>query len=245
MNTKELQELFFSSIIHPQGIDNAIDKFGLLNPIDWVRSNGMLPKDRLQIYSNAFFARLLEVAKDLYPLMYSHLQEDKFNTLWATYYHLHPPQGHNLRIAGIEITSFIAETFPENSDLLEIATFENSCITVSDAKASTPLELAQLSKIAPEAWGDLVFKGSGNWELIKSSATLVFRPENHINYLSLNAAQLILFTGLNKQLRFAEICSNFARHQDIPVENAAVEIAAALQFAIENNLVANNLVEIR
>lgn len=264
MNTKDIQELFFSSITHPQGVDAAIAKSDLISPEEWIREQGMDPAKRIEIYANAFFARLLEVASELYPKMVLHLGEDNFNSLWATFYHLHPPEGHNLRAAGSGIAEFISETFPERIFLRDLAILETTCIEIFDALTDPPLTMDDVGQIAPEDWETIIFLGNHNWALLETGfdfevlnedswdgdeleksdeeeiGVLAYRPEYEVKVMSLNPEQNIFFSGLNQDRSFVEICADIQEYNDCETEEAATKAAACLQFAIENNLIRRN-----
>jgi hypothetical protein len=115
-------------------------------------------KDRLAIYRNAYQVRLIDALQDTYPILHGLLGDDLFMALGHAYVAAHPSVFRSIRWYGRELAQFMAHSPPYDEPILaEVAQLEWTLAEVFDARDVEPLRRADLSAVAPSAWGDLQF----------------------------------------------------------------------------------------
>lgn len=72
-------------------------------------SNALSSQRRLEVYANAYYARLLECLRDEYPALTTLLGEDTFNAFGFEYLQQHPSQSYTLADLGQAFPAFLAE----------------------------------------------------------------------------------------------------------------------------------------
>jgi len=119
--------------------------------------------ERLDVYANAYFFRILEVLQKDYPALEASVGYDRFHNLITTYLAAHPPTCFSLRYAGERLAAFIAhhadaaavrDEFPWAADL---AALDWAIVDAFDAEDVPPLGRENLARIPPDRWGDLRF----------------------------------------------------------------------------------------
>lgn len=130
--------------------------------------------DRLNVYSNAYYARLLECLQSDYPALRKALGDDIFNQFVLEYLQTYPSQSYTLSELGARFPRFLAETQPPQEPgsaaswsefLIDLARLERAYAEVFDGPGSEgqpTLRLDDLAAIPPDRWGDAVLDvGSG------------------------------------------------------------------------------------
>ncbi|MEX2206440.1 MAG: DNA-binding domain-containing protein [Myxococcota bacterium] len=118
--------------------------------------------ERIQVYENAYFARIHGVLREDYSALHAAIGDDAFHDLAKLYLMAHPSRSFSLRFAGERLAEFlsgpVAEPFsrrwPFASDL---AALEWALVDVFDARDATVLDRAALAAVAPEDWAGLRF----------------------------------------------------------------------------------------
>lgn len=121
-----IQRWMQSVIRNPDGPDAALID-AVIEP-----SQRMLSRDRLQIYANAYFARLLEVMTTEFPATAAAVGADVFVEFVHGYLQRHPSTSYTLSQLGAKFPQHLAETRPPRQQpdpdwidcLIEIATLE-------------------------------------------------------------------------------------------------------------------------
>ena len=117
----QLQRWMQSVITHPAGIesgansDSARTALGVVvDELDDVvcRSQRLSSADRLRIYGNAYFARLLECLRAEFPAMVQALGEEAFDGLAFGYLLDHPSQSYTLSRLAAELPAHLTKTRP-------------------------------------------------------------------------------------------------------------------------------------
>ena len=72
-------------------------------------SQALSSQRRLEVYANAYYARLLECLRDEYPALTTLLGEDTFNAFGFEYLQQHPSQSYTLADLGHAFPAFLAE----------------------------------------------------------------------------------------------------------------------------------------
>jgi hypothetical protein len=143
-------------ITHPEGVAAGIvapEALTLLNmeAVDLEQvilpSRQMSSLDRLQIYSHAYVARLLDCLKARYPAVLYAIGDDGFAGLGFGYLIAHPSPGYSLAALGNSFDAYLTATRPAQSDLNETGGFDF---------ADFLIQLARLERIYSD-----VFDGPG------------------------------------------------------------------------------------
>lgn len=131
MNEKEsqpdlstIQRWFQSVISHPEGIQSGIEtdeaqtlihlkKSELENIIR--RSKNLSAEERLAIYANAYYARLLECLRESFPVLTKTLGADVFNDFAFDYLQTYPSKTYTLNRLGDHFADFLNQTRPDRT----------------------------------------------------------------------------------------------------------------------------------
>ena len=80
------------------------------------RSRHLSSEARLGIYHNAYFARLLECLRNIYPMLAKTLGDEAFDALAIGYLQTHPSQSYTLDRLGDQLGNYLAKTRPDLDD---------------------------------------------------------------------------------------------------------------------------------
>lgn len=139
---------------------NAVLANELKAPVFFVATEKVSAEERLEIYSDAYRLRLIEVLESNYPVLSRYLGEEDFSNLALGYLEYYPSEYRNVRWYGDRLSEFMAETelYGENAFLIELAKLEWIFSLVFDASDSGILAFSDLSNIPPEKWPNLILK---------------------------------------------------------------------------------------
>ncbi len=162
-------------ITHPDGVAAGVQSPGAQAEISGPRdaSNVVLPSQqrstlqRLEVYAHAYYARLLECMRNMFPAMVYTLEEELFNDFAFEYLQTHPPSSYTLNRLADNFIQFLRDTRPrmtgdDASDgpswpdfLIDLARLEQRIDTVFDGpgfEGSETLRAEELAAIPPDAW---------------------------------------------------------------------------------------------
>jgi hypothetical protein len=118
--------------------------------------------ERLSVYANAYFARILGVLRDDFPALAVALGADPFHDLATAYLVAHPPTRPSLREAGAELAPFLSGATAEAAYFrarwpfaADLARLERALLDAFDAPDAPALSREVLAELAPDAWEDL------------------------------------------------------------------------------------------
>jgi hypothetical protein len=143
---RSTQAWMLNTITHPSGVlagstVSAIDD--LILP-----SQQQTAAERLAVYSTAYFARLLEVLRELFPCLRFAVEDDLFERFAAGYLQLHPPTSYTLHRLADQFAVFLDATrSAENPDfrfVVDLARLEHAIDLVFDddgPEAALPSEV--------------------------------------------------------------------------------------------------------
>ncbi|HEV3344003.1 MAG TPA: DNA-binding domain-containing protein [Pirellulales bacterium] len=80
------------------------------------RSRNLTSDQRLEIYHNAYFSRLLECLRNIYPMVAKTLGEEIFDGLAVGYLHSHPSGSYTLDRLGDEFPRYLHASRPDLDD---------------------------------------------------------------------------------------------------------------------------------
>ncbi len=135
-------------------------------------SQNLTSAERLRIYGNAYFARLMECLRESFPALDYALGEELFDEFSLGYLQRYPSQSYSLCDLGDQFAQHLQETRPDAQKsreghvdwpdfLIDLATLERNIEQVFDGPGSegnSPLELAQIEKFDPEHWPEMILK---------------------------------------------------------------------------------------
>lgn len=162
-------------ITHPDGVEEGIasDEARSLIGVepescDSVigRSRRLTSLERLAIYQNAYFARLLECMRSIYPMLLRAIGEEAFDALAVGYLHACPSRSYTLDQLGEEFPRFLDQTRPDRDEsgktteewpdfLKELAELEWAIGKVFDGpgtEGQATLAAEQLAAVDPADW---------------------------------------------------------------------------------------------
>jgi hypothetical protein len=162
-------------IMHPDGVDAGLASDAARQHLDVApgdveqvitRSQGQTSVERLSIYANAYYARLLECLGEEFPVLRQTLGDETFNGFAFDYLQRYPSQSYTLGKLGESFACYLAETRPAEADdgdvpanwpefLIDLATLEWTFSQVFDGlgvEHETLLTGEQLQAIDAEQW---------------------------------------------------------------------------------------------
>lgn len=170
-----LQRWMQSVITHPLGIEAGIDsaeaQAEIVTNVDEIedvvaRSKSLGSVDRLAVYGNAYYSRLIDCMRELFPATAYAVGEEAFDGFVFEYLQHHPPQSYTLEHLADQFVSFLEVTRPDEDEedasaatwadlIIDLARLEWTIDKVFDGPGvedQSPLSQEQLQAIPPEAW---------------------------------------------------------------------------------------------
>jgi hypothetical protein len=235
-----VESLLYRLITAPSGVaeglaqEKSLTGSGLAQVI--AGDDRLSSEERVDIYANMYFYRILDVLKEDFPATLSMLGAERFHNLVTSYLIEYPPSHFSIAYAGNHLADFIGghpvhEEFPFLADL---ARMERALIDVFHAPDAVSLDAEQMRAIAPADWPALkltlnpanqtlelkwdVAAILGAVEQAKEVVTpargaismLVWRSRNRVYYRPIDSAERDLLDVLAKATTFAEICELIA-----------------------------------
>lgn len=172
---EQVQNWMQAVIMHPDGVVAGIGSEPARRQIDVAaeeveqvvrRSRSQSSIERLQIYANAYYARLLECLREEFPALVHALGQETFDGFAFGYLQEYPSQSYTLANLGRHFPRFLAETRPADTAgeedgptwpelLIDMATVERIYSEVFDGpgiEGGRILQAEDLSGIRPEQW---------------------------------------------------------------------------------------------
>jgi len=114
-------------------------------------------RDRLEIYANAYRARLREALAADYPVLAQVLGDHAFTELSAAYVDAYPSTSFTLRGFGARLAAFVESDaeFVDRAFVAELASFEWALAEAFDAPDAAVVTVAELATVAVETWPSL------------------------------------------------------------------------------------------
>jgi len=173
-----VQQWFQAVMTHPDGIDAGLNAEDALELAPMTRkdlermvtrSEKVSARDRISIYGNAYYARLIECLGDSYPVIKRTLGEEAFNGFAFDYLQRYPSQSYTLGHLGEHFPKYLDETRPDHRDtdsadvdaagwpdfLIDLARLEWTIAQVFDGPGienKSTLSREQLQNISPHQW---------------------------------------------------------------------------------------------
>jgi len=252
MELARLQTLLYRLITAPGGIAEGLANEQSLGPnsLEGLISGDdrLSARDRLEIYANAYFYRLLDVCREDFPATVAILGDAHFHNLITGYLIEYPPTEPSIQYAGRHLPDFLrGHPLRESRPFLaDLALLERTLVEVFHAADAIPLEAAALSAIDPAQWPAMgmathpasrvldlewhveqVVRAVENGESPQAPPPgplklLVWRRNSRVLYRELKPGESVALTIARDGATFAAICEAVAR------ESGAVDPAALI-----------------
>jgi hypothetical protein len=158
---RALQAWMHGAITQPRGLLASADEVEALV----LPSARQTARARLAIYHQAYFARLLEVLREVFPVLLIALERDTFDGLALAYLEQHPPSAYSLNRLADRFVDFLRATRPPREDtapdwadfMIDVARLETTIEEVFDGPGSegaAPLDAGALAALSAEDAGD-------------------------------------------------------------------------------------------
>jgi hypothetical protein len=253
------QQLFWELIAAPEGAASGVaalsegDRDEALAMVR--RRAGMTQVERLDVYANMYFFRILDVLKEDYPVLLALLGDDAFHNLVTDYLLKHPSRHWSLRWAGERLPEFLRSHAAGHDapHLADVAALEWALHDAFDSADATPLRAVDLAVLAPEAWPELVLvpdpslrlldlatPASRLWQDVKAGRGVtppppgrhpvrVWRRQLRVFHKDIEPFEHEALTLVAEGLPFAEVCARLAGSDGDPSQaaHAVVELLRA------------------
>ena len=255
---RELQQSFFRSLATSPGASSGFEPILL----DHVEGNtNLAPEERINIYAQMYFARLVEVLSQNFPRVFDILGFEQFQDVVRAYISQHPSVYPTIQDVGEHFTDFVsahkvATTWPFLSDLTRLEWLR---LEVFDAPDAEPLQLADLQTIPPDDWPDLEFQLIPASQMLDSAwpihslwlaedveqpetvqpeetAVRIWRHKFLVYQAPLNATEKIALEAVRARESFAGVCA--ALEAVVSPEEAPQVMGSLLLRWIEDGLLA-------
>lgn len=175
MDLTSIQRWMQSVIMHPDGVAAGIDAPASRESIDIAagqvervicRSASQSSIERLNVYAQAYYARLLEVLASEYSALVYALGAELFQEFAFGYLREHPSRSYTLNDLSAHFPQYLATSRPTRDSaepdwadfLIDLATLERTYSDVFDGPGvenQTLLSSEELAQIAPDQWPDM------------------------------------------------------------------------------------------
>jgi len=158
------QGLFWGLIAAPEGVRRGLEALvgrGAARPGDLdaliVDDERLSSFDRLDIYANMYFFRLLDCLKEDYPRLLEALGPARFHNLVTDYLLVHPSSHPSLRYVGTRLADFLAghAIGRECPGLADLARLEWARADIFDAADARPLTRADIAALPQDTAGEM------------------------------------------------------------------------------------------
>ena len=151
MNWPELTRVQVAFHDHLLNLPSVIER-------EVVDGGGISVDHRLHIYHNAYRIRLLENLQDAYEKTLAYLGDEPFESSALAFIEDTPPQHRNLRWHGVEFPQWLANRFPQDRDIAELALIDWQLRHAFDGPNAIPLESSELAGLSAEDWASVGFR---------------------------------------------------------------------------------------
>jgi hypothetical protein len=169
----QIQRWLQAAVMHPAGVAQGIASAAARGHIDVgpdeaetvvTRSRALTALERLAIYGNAYYARLLECLREEFPVLAHAFGEEVFDAFAVGYLQQYPSRSYTLFQLGVNFPRYLAETRPEGGGgeglpadwpdfLIDLATLERTFNEVFDGpgmEGERLLDADRLRALSPE-----------------------------------------------------------------------------------------------
>lgn len=113
---------------------------------------------RLHIYHNAYRMRLVECLQDSFEKTWTYLGDSAFEAAALSFIEATPPSLRSLRWYGDAFPAWLAERFPDDGDIAELAAIDWQLRRAFDGPDADPIPPAGLAGLAEDDWETVGFR---------------------------------------------------------------------------------------
>lgn len=106
---------------------------------------------RLAIYRNNYRSSLTGVLADHYERLHAYVGDEQFDNLAGAYVDAYPSLTRNLRYYGERFPAFLAQHYPDDGELAELAALDWALRHAFDAADTSPLDAAAVGELG-DSW---------------------------------------------------------------------------------------------
>jgi hypothetical protein len=160
---EEIQRLFFSAITWPTGVRDFLEQADTATRARFERLFAETPGfdriARVDVYADAYFYRLLDALREMFPRTRVLAGDTAFHNLITDYLLACPSTAPDLRRAGDRLPAFVARHSLGNDlpFLPHVAVVEAALNHALDCRDDELLSESDLAGVPPEAWPSLGF----------------------------------------------------------------------------------------
>jgi hypothetical protein len=239
LQLKNTQALLYRLIAAPGGVAEGLEhERGLpRGGLDAVIGGDprMTSVERLSIYANMYFFRLLEVLKEDFPAVAAVLGPDGFHNLVTGYLTEYPPTEASVFWTGRYLADFL-RTHPISREVpyvADLAALERAIVEVFCARDTVSLDAETMRAIAPEGWASVRMRAIAALQVLEtawrvapalrtfaagrvlkapargSTTILVWRCEAKVFFREIDASEARAIARLRRGATFGAICASF------------------------------------
>jgi hypothetical protein len=149
------------AITHPGGLEKGLAATHLsLEELESrvLSSQTLGAFDRLEIYADMYFMRLVEILEGEYPTVRSVIGADVFDEQCRLFLSDHPSRSHRLTDLSLSFPAWLAErsegTVRQGAFVADLARVERAMEVVFDGPQAEPVAPDAFAALPPESWGD-------------------------------------------------------------------------------------------
>ena len=175
IDLRRLQEIIYRLIAAPTGVAEGLAQVGLPRKDGLDRlvasDDRMTPIERVEIYAQGYFYRILDVLKEDYPATLAVAGADNFHNLVTGYLIDYPPTEPSIYFAGQHLATYLAthplcERLPYLPDLVRLERIILESFHAADAQA---LDADAMRAIPPAEWPALLMRAHPATRLVESA----------------------------------------------------------------------------
>src|SRR5713226_2843090 len=161
---KQLQSILYRLITAASGVAEGLAAEGSMpaGGLDALvlGDDRLSAEDRVDIYANMYFYRLLDVLKEDFPVTLRVLGDDNFHNLATGFLIEYPPTEPSVMYCGRHFADFLRDhAFRKDAPFIaDLAALERAVVEVFHGPDAPVLEADELRAIAPEKWSALMMR---------------------------------------------------------------------------------------
>jgi hypothetical protein len=221
---------------------------------------------RMNIYYEAYRLRLIEVLADTYERVARYIGDESFDAAARAYIERNAPVTRNVRDYGMTFPAFLAEYYPDDPEVAELAEMDMRLRYAFDAADCDALKVADVAALRPEDWDAVVlhlhptasfqtFRWNTPvlWRRLSADETppaaaplpepitwLFWRKELQPHFRSLSPEEHGALCAIGAGQAFGAICERLA--QSFPEADVATRVAAWLRTWLDDGVLGRSTV---
>jgi hypothetical protein len=246
---KELQSLLYRLITAVSGVGEGLaaqhgltrDGLGAI----MLGDERLSAEERVDIYANMYFYRLLDVLKEDFPATLQVLGEDNFHNLVTGYLLEHPPTEPSVYFCGRNLSDYLRD-HPTTANVpfaADLAMLERAMVEVFHAADAVALDAEAMRMTPPNEWPALQLRMPPAtrilalaWKVVEllvaveakrkcepaehaAVKVLVWRRNGQVFYRELEAIEVRALAAASRGAKFAQMCDLVAA--DCPIDTVS------------------------